>query len=201
MYHLKVEEQTRGVTVDLFEYLEVVPHDRLRRPRSLKESTNAVRRLPSAIPKNMTRDAAHSMATRDTLVALPTSATDPPETTSTTSQSPAHTTVGLPRPMFREPGHPTLLDSLEIYEPDTRRAVLREHFKYSAASYDTARVLRMIQISNTFRGFNDRPVSLEESMRRDLRRYGVPHNPNRPQPPSPQIPLEGLVARLLNLIF
>lgn len=114
------------------------------------------------------------------------------------AQDPA---VAQESPVFRYHQDDVVLDSISKTDSTTRLALLRQHLQYSSSTYDTAFALHLIHLSGVIRRFDEQPVTLEDLMQRNLRRYGLPYDPIRPQPLSPQIPLGGALSRLLNYIF
>lgn len=115
--------------------------------------------------------------------------------------SPWDSTTTLQSDVFRGYTSNMVLDSIFKTDSMTRRQLLRQHMQYASSIYDTATVHHLVRLSHVIRRFDDQPVSLEESTRRDLRRYGHPYNPVRPQPPTAQVPLEGILLRVLGYIF
>lgn len=103
--------------------------------------------------------------------------------------------------VFRDHKSDVVLDSIFRRDSTARKALLRQHLWYSSSIYDTASTLQLVRLSNMIRQFDDQPVTLQESMQRNMRRYGHPYDPTRPQPLSPQIPLGGVFSRLVELIF
>jgi hypothetical protein len=103
--------------------------------------------------------------------------------------------------VFRDHTSDAVLDSILRTDSTARKALLRQHLWYSSSVYDTASTLQLVRLSNMIQQFDDKPVTLQESMQRNVRRYGHPYDPTRPQPLSPQIPLGGAFSRLLELIF
>ena len=91
------------------------------------------------------------------------------------------------------------------HELDVRAAViadgLQESIRVLLQANSPARLKRLVRLSHMIQQFDDKPVTLQESMQRNVRRYGHPYDPTRPQPLSPQIPLGGAFSRLLELIF
>jgi len=110
-------------------------------------------------------------------------------------------TVAQQRSVFRHYESDTILDSIFKTDSTTRQGLLRQHLRHSSSIYDTASILRLVRLSQVIRRFDDQPVTLEESTQRNFRRYGHPYNPVRPQPPTAQVPIEGILFRLLDYVF
>lgn len=120
---------------------------------------------------------------------------------SATNSLPRHPAVAYESSVFREYKPDSVLDSIFSADSTTRHSLLRQHLWYSSAVYDTASTVRLVRLSRVLDQFDSQPVSLEESTRRTMRRSGHPYDPTRPQPLSPQIPLGGVLSRLLDYIF
>ena len=103
--------------------------------------------------------------------------------------------------VFRDHKSDIVLDSIFKTDTTTRQMLLRQHLQYSSSSYDTASALQLVRLSNVIHRFDNQSVTLEEAMQRNIRRYGHPNHPVRPQPPSAQVPLEGIFFGLLDYIF
>jgi hypothetical protein len=109
--------------------------------------------------------------------------------------------IVLQSSVFREYESDTVLDSIFRTDSTTRQGLLRQHLQHSSSIYDTVSTFQLVRLSQVIRRFDDQPVTLDESTLRNLRRYGHPYNPVRPQPPTAQVPLEGIFFRLLDYIF
>ena len=109
--------------------------------------------------------------------------------------------IVLQSSVFREYESDTVLDSIFRTDSTTRQGLLRQHLQHSSSIYDTVSTFQLVRLSQVIRRFDDQPVTLDESTQRNLRRYGHPYNPVRPQPPTAQVPLEGIFFRLLDYIF
>jgi hypothetical protein len=103
--------------------------------------------------------------------------------------------------VFRDHKSDAVLDSIFRTDSTARQALLRQHLWFSSSVYDTASILPLVRLSSVMQQFDDKPVTLQESMQRNMRRYGHPYDPTRPQPLSPQIPLGGVISRLFGIIF
>jgi len=110
-------------------------------------------------------------------------------------------TVAQQSSVFRDYKSDTVLDSIFKSDSTTRQGLLRQHLQHSSSIYDTVSTLQLVRLSQVIRRFDDQPVTLEESTQRNFRRYGHPYNPVRPQPPTAQVPIEGILFRLLDYIF
>ena len=103
--------------------------------------------------------------------------------------------------VFRDHKSDAVLDSIFRTDSIARHGLLRQHLWYSSSVYDTASILPLVRLSNVMQRFDDKPATLQELMQRNMRRYGHPYDPTRPQPLSPQIPLGGVISRLFEIIF
>jgi hypothetical protein len=203
--YLKQEEWTRKSISVIVDYEELVPllmphkdlsigkRDRVRRGSKLLHAHDV---RPTTAEGKTTGDLLN--VARDGVFS---DEADSANSLSQNSRPVLHPTASKLGPMFRNSGCSSVFDLIFSADPVTRQALLRQHLSYSSAIYDTSQVLHLTRLSNALYRFGERPVSLKESMQRDFRRYGYPYNPLRPQPPSAQVPLEGVVFRLLDFIF
>ncbi len=125
----------------------------------------------------------------------------PPSEISAGRDLPWDSTVAQEGSVFRDHKSDAVLDSIFRRDSTARRGLLRQHLWYSSSVYDTASNLRLVRLSNIIQEFDDKPLTLQESMQRNMRRYGHPYDPTRPQPLSPQIPLDGILFRLFDFVF
>jgi hypothetical protein len=125
----------------------------------------------------------------------------PPDAPSARNPFLRDSTVAQQSSVFRDYKSDTVLDSIFRTDSTTRQGLLRQHLQHSSSIYDTVSAFQLVRLSHVIRRFDDQPVTLEESTQRNVRRYGHPYNPLRPQPPTAQVPLEGILFRLLDYIF
>ncbi|TSA20164.1 hypothetical protein D4R75_07885 [bacterium] len=125
----------------------------------------------------------------------------PPDAPSARNPFLRDSTVAQQSSVFRDYKSDTVLDSIFKSDSTTRQGLLRQHLQHSSSIYDTVSTFQLVRLSQMIRRFDDQPVTLEESTQRNLRRYGHPYNPVRPRPPTAQVPIEGILFRLLDYIF
>lgn len=203
MLYLRQAEMAERSFAVLMEYQEIIPAQRLSDDSSplRSRSPGLQKKYTSPWPSTagaITVDTLETpLATKNEQVGNILAV----DSISAVIQTPPAPAVTAPRPMVRAQTHSMILDSISTFDPTIRQALLHQYFNHSSAVYDTATILHLTRLSNVFLKFDERPVSLEETMQLNMRRYGYPYDPNRPQAPSAQVPLGGIVSRLLGFMF
>jgi hypothetical protein len=195
LQQLKEDRGVEGTTGNLVEYREFsVPPGRRRTPSGMvrMRSPDRAQRPQGSLGLAVSVDSTQ-LTQKDR--ALPSSVP------SGRNGFPVDSTGAQPGLLLHNHNSDMVLDSIFKTDSITRQMLLRQHLQYSSSIYDTASVLHLVRFSQVIRRFDDQPVSFEESTQRNLRRYGHPYNPVRPQPPTVQVPLEGILSRLLGYIF
>ena len=186
------EEGSFGVLVEYREFS--VPST----PRRVSPEANRLRRKGKA--QRVERYSAFPVSV-DSARFAQTDKALPPDAPSARNPFLRDSTVAQQSSVFRDYKSDTVLDSIFKTDSTTRQGLLRQHLQHSSSIYDTVSTFQLVRLSHVIRRFDDQPVTLEESTQRNVRRYGHPYNPLRPQPPTAQVPLEGILFRLLDYIF
>ncbi|MCX6143186.1 MAG: hypothetical protein NTZ35_08200 [Ignavibacteriales bacterium] len=92
------------------------------------------------------------------------------------------------------------LDSILTMPGEPGVALLRQHVIYESRAYDTAITNHLIRSAKELAQVDVSPT-LETQMKFNVGRYGLPYNPLRPQPPSPQVKLRGFVTFVLDFLY
>jgi hypothetical protein len=92
------------------------------------------------------------------------------------------------------------LDSILTIPGEPGVALLRQHVISESRSYDTALTNHLIRSAKELAQVDVSPT-LETQMRFNVGRYGLPYNPLRPQPPSAQVKLKGIVITVFDFLY
>jgi hypothetical protein len=92
------------------------------------------------------------------------------------------------------------LDSILTIPGEPGVALLRQHVIYESRAYDTALTNHLIRSAKELAQV-DVSSTLETQMRFNAGRYGLPYNPLRPQPPSAQVDVKGIVITVFDFLY
>jgi hypothetical protein len=200
MSYLKQQEFTGEVIVALSEYDESfsIPGDRLRLPQQrVAKATQSHSRSQDALIVPVTSD---SIPAGRGLEAASLRSPSNSDSLDATIRGRPNVDSAEQSTVFRRFKPSWELDTILTIPGEAGIALLRQHIIHESRPYDTASTNILIRSAKELAQVDVTPT-LETHMKFNIGRYGLPYNPLRPQPPSAQVPLRGIVTSILGFLY
>ena len=195
--HLKQQETSEIIIVSLSEYAEP-----FNVPRNHSDFVQRVSRRTKRGASSTTSDSALRAAkdSTDAVRLTETRLSLTPESLAAVGGTARDSTSTEWSPVFRPTKRSWELDSIFTTKGEAGASLLREHMFHEIQTYDTLLTNHLIRLGTEFARFDASP-NLENYMKWNMRRYGSPHNPLRPQPPSAQVNVKPIVLTVLGFLY
>jgi hypothetical protein len=198
--YLKQQESAETIVVSLSEYAEVFDIPSKRQDLSERTRGRTKREITSAARVAEPRVARDSGWFGETAYLIESRSSSILDSLTKASGTVSDSSGAKQSLVFRPYRRSLEFDSISRVKGEAGALLLRQHLFHESQIYDTLLTSHLIRLGNEFTR-SDMSPTLESQMKFDVGRYGSPYNPLRPQPPSAQIKVKGIVIALLDFIY